>query len=146
MPSIKDLQVKLPWTTHYHRDFRSSSMTHKDFGHALLHIHKAAGKLAAIIDNAEHGGSEFKPEEVDPYIADLVICALRMANTCPGRVIDLEAAVIDRIEKKNQMKITAEKFPIPDKNYMCLKHGSQYKDTCGYCFFEKQNENPKSRT
>ncbi len=43
--TIKDLQVKLPWTTHYHKDFRSSPMTHKDFGHALLHIYKAAGKL-----------------------------------------------------------------------------------------------------
>src|SRR6266702_2207487 len=102
--TIKDLQVKLPWTTHYHKDFRSSPMTHKDFGHALLHIYKAAGKLSAVINNAEHSGSEFITEEIDPYIADLVICALRMANVCPGRVIDLEAAVIDRIEKKNNVK------------------------------------------
>lgn len=80
-------------------------MTHKDFAHALLHIQKAAGKLAAVVDDAEHGGSEFKPEEVDSYVADLVICALRMANTCPGRVIDLEAAVIERIEKKNDVKL-----------------------------------------
>lgn len=80
-------------------------MTHKDFAHALLHVFKAAGKLSAVIDNAEHGGSDFKPEEVDPYVADLVICALRMANTCPGRVFDLERAVIERIEKKNDVKL-----------------------------------------
>lgn len=108
MISIRQLQSKLPWTTHYHRDFRSSPMTHKDFAHALLHVHKAAGKLAAIINDAEHGGSEFKPEEVDPYIADLVICSLRMANTCPGRIIDLESAVVDRIEKKNQIKLNID--------------------------------------
>lgn len=105
MATIRQLQSKLPWTTHYHRDFRSSPMTHKDFAHALLHVHKAAGKLAAIINDAEHGGSEFKSEEIDPYIADLVICSLRMANTCPGRIIDLESAVIERIEKKNQTKL-----------------------------------------
>lgn len=105
MASIREIQAKLPWTTHYHRDFRSSPMTHKDFGHALLHVTKAAGKLAAIIDNAEHGGSEFKPEEIDPYVADLVICSMRMANTCPGRHIDLETAVIERIEKKNNAKL-----------------------------------------
>jgi|SRR6185436_13048295 len=99
--TIKDLQVKLPWTVHYHRDFRASPMTHKDFGHALLHVTKAAGKLAALVNDAEHGGCEFKPEETDKYIADLVICALRMANTCPGRTIDLEAAVIARIKEKN---------------------------------------------
>lgn len=103
--SIKDLQCQLPWTTHYHHDFRSSPIAHKDFGHALLHVHKAAGKLAAVVDDAEHGGSEFKPEEVDKYIADLVICALRMANVCPGRIIDLEAAIIERIESKNNVKI-----------------------------------------
>lgn len=105
MATIRQLQSKLPWTTHYNRDFRASPMTHKDFGHALLHITKAAGRLAAIIDDAEHGGSEFKPEEVDPYIADLVISSIRLANTCPGRHVDLESAVIDRIEKKNQTKL-----------------------------------------
>lgn len=119
MISIRQLQSKLPWTTHYHRDFRSSPMTHKDFAHALLHVHKAAGKLAAVINDAEHGGSEFKPEEVDPYIADLVICSLRMANTCPGRIIDLEAAVIERIEKKNQTKLNLVDVPV-QKNYTFL--------------------------
>jgi hypothetical protein len=103
--SIKDLQVMLPWTTHYSSDFRATPMSHKDFGHALLHVHKAAGKLAAVVNDAEHGGSEFTKEEVDPYIADLVICALRMANVCPGRTIDLETAVIERLEAKNDIRI-----------------------------------------
>jgi len=104
--TIRELQTSLPWTIHYHRDFRSSPMAHKDFGHALLHVQKAAGKLAALVNDAEHGGCDFKPEEVDRYVADLVVCALRMANTCPGHVIDLQRAVIERIETKNDVKLT----------------------------------------
>lgn len=103
--SLRELQANLPWTIHYHRDFRASPMAHKDFAHALLHVHKAAGKLAALVNDAEHAGCEFKPEQTDAYVADLVVCALRMANTCPGRVIDLQRAVIDRIEKKNDVKL-----------------------------------------
>src|SRR5574338_372955 len=103
--TIRELQTNLPWTIHYHRDFRSSPMSHKDFGHALLHVTKACGKIASVINDAEHGGSEFKSEEIDNYIADLVICALRMANTCPGRIIDLQTTVQKRIEDKNQMKL-----------------------------------------
>ena len=103
--TIRELQTKLPWTIHYHRDFRASPMAHKDFAHALLHVQKACGKLAAVVNDAEHKGSEFTPDEVDCYVADLVVCALRMANTCPGRTIDLQKAVVDRIEGKNGMKL-----------------------------------------
>jgi hypothetical protein len=103
--TLRQLQTQLPWTVHYHKDFRSSPMTHKDFGHALLHVLKAAGKLAAVVNDAEHGGSEFKPDEVDRFVADLVVCALRMSNTCPGRVIDLQRAVEDRIETKNDAEL-----------------------------------------
>lgn len=104
--SLRELQTKLPWTVHYHRDFRASPMTHKDFGHALLHIFKAAGKLAALVNDAEHGGCEFTAEQADRYVADMVVCALRMANTCPGRVIDLQSSVVARIETKNDVKLT----------------------------------------
>lgn len=114
MVSIRDLQLQLPWTIRYHRDFRASPMSWKDFGHALLHVTKALGKLAAVVNDAEHGGSEFTPEEVDPYVADLVICALRLANTCPGRVIDLEAAVLDRIEGKNGVKLRVERSTLSE--------------------------------
>lgn len=103
--TLRQLQTNLPWTGHYHRDFRSSAMTHKDFGHASLHVSKANGKLASIINDAEHGGVAWETaavrEEVEKYLADLVICALRMANTCPEGVIDLQAAVEHRITAKN---------------------------------------------
>lgn len=103
--TIRQFQTSLPWTIHYHRDFRNSPMSHKDFGHALLHVQKACGKLAAVVNDAEHGGSDFAQDEVDRYVADLVVCALRMANTCPGRIIDLQSAVQQRIETKNEVKL-----------------------------------------
>lgn len=107
--TLRELQTQLPWTVHYHHDFRASPMTHKDFGHALLHVFKAAGKLSAVVNDAEHGCSEFRAEEVDRYVADLVVCALRMANTCPGRTIDLQSAVVNRIENKNSMELQGKK-------------------------------------
>ena len=103
--TIRELQSLLPWTVHYHHDFRASPMSHKDFAHALLHVTKACGKLATVVNDAEHGGSTFTPSEVDRYVADLVVCALRMATTCPGRQIDLQRAVEDRIEVKNQAEL-----------------------------------------
>lgn len=103
--TIRELQTSLPWTGHYHRDFRATPMTHKDFAHALLHVHKAGGKLAAMVNDAEHGGVDWTGpavrEEAAKYIADLVVCALRMATTCPEGQIDLQSAVEDRITSKN---------------------------------------------
>lgn len=102
--TLRELQTSLPWTIHYHHDFRSSPLSHKDFAHALLHVTKACGKLATAINDAEHAGSNFTKEEIDPYVADLVICALRMANTCPGRIIDLQQVVQARIATKNKIE------------------------------------------
>ncbi len=103
--SLRELQASLPWTAHYHRDFRATPMTHKDFGHALLHVHKAGGKLAAILDEAEHAGFDWasaeKRADVSKYVADLVICALRMATTCPDGQLDLQRIVEDRLTAKN---------------------------------------------
>jgi len=103
--SLRELQSSLPWTSHYHRDFRANPQTHKDFDHALLHVHKAGGKLAGIIDKAAHAGYDWSNLEsrqpVENYLADLVICAIRMANTCPDGVIDLQTAVENRLKAKN---------------------------------------------
>lgn len=103
--TLRELQEQLPWTIHYHHDFRASPMAHKDFEHGLIHVFKAAGKLASVVNDAEHKGSTFSAAEVDPYIADLVICALRLANTVPDRKLDLQSVVEDRIETKNQVKL-----------------------------------------
>lgn len=110
--TIRELQSGLPWTAHYHRDFRASPQTHKDFSHALLHIHKAGGKLAAIIDDAEHKGVKWEDpavrEQTSKYLADFVICALRLANTHPDGVIDLQRAVEDRLTAKNNQLAEAK--------------------------------------
>jgi hypothetical protein len=107
--TLRELQSSLPWTAHYHRDFRSSPQTHKDFGHALLHIHKAGGNLAAILDEAEHGGFDWadpdKRAEAGKYVADMVICALRMATTCPDGQMDLQRLVEDRLVAKNNQLV-----------------------------------------
>lgn len=99
---ISELQATLPWGAHtYTEEFQQYGVAHRDFAHALLHVMKAAGKLAIAVDGADHVGPEnaFDPQ-LDRFLADLVICAARMANTCPGRVIDLEAAVEKRIKQK----------------------------------------------
>jgi len=41
------------------------------------------------------------------HIADLVVCALRCANTFPGGVVDLQAAVESRVFEKN---LTTDEF------------------------------------
>ncbi|WP_061246650.1 hypothetical protein [Leptospira interrogans] len=102
--TLKELQLNLPWTVKYSEDFRSTPLTHKDFSHALHHVSKAAGKLHGFADDMDHNKDlalSVQPEEYGKYIADLVICALRLANTFPGRMIDLEDQVIKRIENKN---------------------------------------------
>jgi hypothetical protein len=105
MATLRELQTNLPWTIRYSRDFRSSPTTHKDFAHALHHVSKAAGKLHALADDMDHdrevADDSTLRERHAKYIADLVVCALRLANTFPGGVVDLERAVVDRIETKN---------------------------------------------
>jgi hypothetical protein len=107
--TIRELQTKLPWTIRYSTDFRSNPQTHKDFAHALHHVSKAAGKLHALADDMDHdrelANDPTLRERYAKYIADLVVCAIRMANTFPGGVVDLQNAVQHRIEEKNETKL-----------------------------------------
>lgn len=101
--TLNDIQLQLPWTIKYSIDFRSNPQSHKDFSHAITHAMKAIGKLSAIVDDLDHHREcGIEPDE---YMADLVICALRMATTYPGRNIDLNSALIERIESKNGVKL-----------------------------------------
>jgi hypothetical protein len=85
----------------------------------LGHVHKAAGKLDGLSGDADHieegrtieRGAAFavaeeqngKPASV--YIADLIICAAKLADLCPSGPIDLEKAVADRMaEKRDYLK------------------------------------------
>lgn len=108
--TLRQLQLNLPWSIRYSRDFRASPIAHKDFAHALTHVGKAAGFLHALVDDMDHDrdvadNSAAVRERAEKYIADLVICAMRMANTLPGGVLDLQRAVQHRIESKNGVKL-----------------------------------------
>jgi hypothetical protein len=107
--TIRELQTNLPWTIRYSGDFRASPMTHKDFAHTLHHVSKAAGKLHALADDMDHdcavADTAALRTDYAKYVADLVVCALRLANTFPGGVIDLQRAVEDRIEGKNGVNL-----------------------------------------
>jgi hypothetical protein len=109
--NLRTLQVNLPWSVHYSMEFKSSPMPHKDFAHALLHVHKAGGNLAALVDMMDHDRATFDAPflpDYKKYLADLVICAMRMANTFPGGMVDLEREVIERLESKNNITLPKE--------------------------------------
>jgi hypothetical protein len=103
--TLREFQTSLPWTVRFSRDFRASPMAHKDFAHTLHHVSKAAGRLHGLADDMDHNRDiADQPQlraEYGRYVADLVICALRLANTFPGGVLDLQKAVHERIEGKN---------------------------------------------
>lgn len=113
--SIRDLQLTLPWTVKYSQDFRSNPQSHKDFAHACHHASKALGKLHGLADDMDHDrGLAADPhlrEQYAKYVADLVVCALRMANVFPGGVVDLETAVVGRIEDKNNVRLPVVALP-----------------------------------
>ena len=110
--TLQDLQVSLPWTIKYSRDFRSNPQPHKDFTHAIVHVGKALGKLFAFADDMDHDRDvALRPETLHrhrQYVADLVVCALRAANVYPGGPFDLHDAVVDRVRTKNA--------PAPEKD------------------------------
>lgn len=103
--TIREFQTKLPWTIKYSEDFRANPQSHKDFAHAVTHVVKAVGHLATVVDDFDHRRASMDDRHVASWLADLVICALRAANTHPGGVIDLQTAVLERIEKKNSVKL-----------------------------------------
>lgn len=109
--TLREFQTNLPWTIRYSTDFRSSPLAHKDFAHALHHVSKAAGKLHGVADDMDHdralADDPTLREQYGKYVADLVVCALRLANTFPGGVLDLQRAVHERIEGKNGVTLPA---------------------------------------
>lgn len=98
------------------------------FDHVLGHVSKAAGKLHGLVGDADHiqerngnaagGGADDFPRDIafreaekangkaaSAYIADLIICAAKLAALCPSGEIDLEKAVADRMaEKRDYLK------------------------------------------
>ena len=86
------------------------------FDHVLGHVSKAAGKLHGLVGDADHikeagtieRGAAFGEAEkangkaASAYIADLIICAAKLAALCPSGEIDLEQAVADRMAEKRE--------------------------------------------
>jgi hypothetical protein len=103
--TLRELQTSLPWTIKYSRDYRASPLPHKDFAHACHHASMAMGHLHGLVDNMDHdrelAADRGLRNRYAKHVADLVVCALRMANTFPGGGLDLQDAVIERIQTKN---------------------------------------------
>lgn len=117
--NLRFLQLNLPWSPNYSVDFRSNPQSHKDFTHAVLHIVKAAGNLAAVSEDWDHhrpgntsdaftvtvDAIDLARQKATKALADLVICAMRAASVLPGGSLDLAQAVVSRIETKNDVKL-----------------------------------------
>lgn len=100
--NISHLQRHLPWTIPYSPEFVAArtELKHLDMQHAMIHGIKSMGKLSALFDHQDHGnGVERDRVDVPNLVADLVVCALRMANTSPWGKFDLEAAVVERLRR-----------------------------------------------
>jgi len=111
MGNVQRLQegLKKLWTNElYSEKFNKSPLVYKDFDHALKHVLKAGVRLLEMVEEADHGGSHFEIPAVEKYVADLVICAVRLANVAPNGALDLEKIVFDRIERKMGGKIERE--------------------------------------
>ncbi len=108
--TLRELQEVLPWGLHtYSQAFRADVRPQRDALHAHLHIVKAAGNVAAILDDHDHG----KTPEVEPdkYLADIIYCTVRVANTWPGRRIDLQSAVEKRMSEKFTPQAEQAQYP-----------------------------------
>ena len=108
-------QVALVWTlAGYAPAFCACTLPTRDFGHALGHVQKAAGRLFEVVDAHDHGRAD-EPPQVGKYLADLVICAARMASTAPGGEVDLAAAVRERLAEIAARETEAADVGRPDR-------------------------------
>lgn len=92
------------------------------FEHVLGHVSKAAGKLHGLVGDADHvqewrnGGRAvaFTVAEraggkaARAYVADLVLCAAKLAALCPSGEFDLEEAIRDRMAEKRAYRTQYE--------------------------------------
>lgn len=91
---LKKLQEEV--NTRWSKQLNNPCHRSADAGHALVHMTKALGKIASAFNDAEHEQRAVRPNEVEDYLADLVICAARFSND----VVDLDEACIARLWEK----------------------------------------------
>jgi hypothetical protein len=105
--SLIEKQNDLPnfWRdSDYPDSFNTEVSEHRHFTHAMTHAMKALGRISGVVDDWDHqrmqkwAGVKVAPDEGEiwRWLADLVICSLRMAQQ---QQIDLESAVERRIEQ-----------------------------------------------
>lgn len=105
---LKEVQTEIEkrWgSSEYSDEFNARPDVQRDAHHAALHITKALGKLASELDDLDHKNGDPAPAVVDVSVvtnalADIVICAARVASKWPEARIDLNEAVRRRIEAK----------------------------------------------
>jgi hypothetical protein len=100
--TIAGLQASLPWGNTYTEDVQQNRQPHRDFTHALLHIVKASGHLAGLVDALDHGDD--LRDAYRRYLADVVISAIRAANTFPGGKVDLALEIDARLSRNAAQK------------------------------------------
>lgn len=102
-PTLRELQERASWGSQtYDTKFNADPRPHKDMAHAVQHILKAAGQLAGVLDDLDHGERTAPTLHGTTWraLADVVICALRAANTFPLVAIDMQTAVPARMDMK----------------------------------------------
>lgn len=108
--SLRHLQANLPWSKKYTTEFIASA-TENPFRihtHDVLHVMKSLGQVAAECERVDHGEEpKLNREQFADRLADLVICALHMANTTST---DLTDAVVQKIQERNNVTLPIEHF------------------------------------
>jgi len=100
-------EIERRWgSSEYSPQYNARPDAQRDAHHAALHITKALGKIAGKLDDLDHEQpSDVAPAVLDVSaienaIADIVICATRVASRWPGSKIDIGEAVRRRLEAK----------------------------------------------
>jgi hypothetical protein len=109
---IRGLQDVPRWGAHadtYTPEFHVDPRAHRDATHAVIHLWKAGGKLARL----RHGHLIERPAAANA-LADVVICALRAADTWPGGVRDLASRVVTPPTKLSWQKFSSYTFDLMD--------------------------------
>lgn len=106
--------------------------TSADSGHALVHMTKALGKVASALNDAEHEKRSLRADEIEKYLADLVICAARFGNG----VVDLDAACAARLREKFPKQLQHDTGP--EGGRPCCRCGIRHSQATAYipCFVE----------
>jgi hypothetical protein len=99
-PTLAQIQGAIPWGDLYTAEFKASQEAegHRHLLHAVVHAQKALGVLAAFVEQFDHARAAPLSDIPRRQLADLVICAARIANTSQ---VSLERAIIERLMEKN---------------------------------------------